>query len=246
MHRNLPIYMQIREALRNGIAQNVYKQGERLPSENELATQFNTTRATVVHAMQGLLTDGLIERVRGRGTFVKRPSIVTVMDTQTLGFFEKDLIGVDKHLEYQVIEFSPVATSELLQTKLMLSKKESIHRLLRLRLINQQPIALEIRYMPSILALQIDKEELGGKALQNIFAHILGIDIHTIANQVRVALPDPEAAQKLKIKRSRPILVRQHTYLTTENKPVLWGETLYREEYEIHYTSHRQEAAGHE
>ncbi|VCY86524.1 Putative transcriptional regulator of 2-aminoethylphosphonate degradation operons [Escherichia coli] len=64
MHRNLPIYLQIREALRNGIAQNVYKQGERLPSENELAAQFNTTRATVVHAMQGLLTDGLIERIR--------------------------------------------------------------------------------------------------------------------------------------------------------------------------------------
>lgn len=89
MHRNLPIYLQIREALRNGIAQNVYKQGERLPSENELAAQFNTTRATVVHAMQGLLTDGLIERIRGRGTFVKKPSIITVMDTQSLGFLKK-------------------------------------------------------------------------------------------------------------------------------------------------------------
>lgn len=117
MHRNLPIYLQIREALRNGIAQNVYKQGERLPSENELAAQFNTTRATVVHAMQGLLTDGLIERIRGRGTFVKKPSIITVMDTQSLGFFEKDLVGVDKHLEYQLVEFAPVSTSETLTDK---------------------------------------------------------------------------------------------------------------------------------
>ncbi|ENH4315653.1 GntR family transcriptional regulator [Salmonella enterica] len=240
MHRNLPIYLQIREALRNGIAQKVYKQGERLPSENELAAQFNTTRATVVHAMQGLLTDGLIERIRGRGTFVKKPSIITVMDTQTLGFFEKDLVGVDKHLEYQLVEFAPVSTSELLRTKLMLSGKESIHRLLRLRLINQQPIAFEIRYMPSILALQIDKQELEVHALQNIFEQALRIEIQTIANQVHVALPSRDAAQKLKIKRSRPILVRQHTYLTAENKPVLWGETLYREEYEIHYSSHRQ------
>ncbi|HBM9260985.1 TPA: GntR family transcriptional regulator [Citrobacter freundii] len=241
MHRNLPIYMQIREALRNGIAQNVYKQGERLPSENELATQFNTTRATVVHAMQGLLTDGLIERIRGRGTFVKSPSVITVMDTQTLGFFEKDLIGADKHLEYQLIDFSPVPTTEQLQEKLMLSEKDSIHRLLRLRLINQQPIALEIRYMPSILALQIEKQKLETSALQNIFEKVLNINIFTIANQVRVALPGQEAAQKLKIKRSRPVLVRQHMYLTAENKPVLWGETLYREEYEIHYTSRQRE-----
>ncbi|MTH45259.1 GntR family transcriptional regulator [Intestinirhabdus alba] len=240
MHRNLPVYVQIRETLRKGIAQNVYKQGERLPSENELAGQFNTTRATVVHAMQGLLTDGLIERVRGRGTFVKSPAVVTVMNTQTLGYFEKDLIGVDKHLEYQLVEFGPVATSALLQTKLMLSRKESIHRLLRLRLINQQPIALEIRYMPSIIALQIDKKALEADALQNIFQHLLGIDIQTIANQVRVALPGQEAARRLKIKRSRPILVRQHTCFTSDNKPMLWGETLYREEYEIHYTSHRQ------
>ncbi|HGW6105523.1 TPA: GntR family transcriptional regulator [Citrobacter werkmanii] len=241
MHRNLPIYMQIREALRNGIAQNVYKQGERLPSENELAAQFNTTRATVVHAMQGLLNDGLIERVRGRGTFVKSPSIITVMDTQTLGFFEKDLIGLGTSLEYQLVEFSPVPTSERLQEKLMLSKKESIHRLMRLRFINKQPIALEIRYMASILALQINKQALEANALQNIFKQVLGIDIHTIANQVRVALPNQEAAQMLKIKRSRPVLVRQHMYLTAENKPVLWGETLYREEYEIHYTSRQRE-----
>ncbi len=52
----------------------------------------------------------------------------------------------------------------------MLSGKESIHRLLRLRLINQQPIAFEIRYMPSILALQIDKQELEVHALQNILS----------------------------------------------------------------------------
>lgn len=239
MHRNLPIYMQIREALRNGIAQNVYKQGERLPSENELAMQFNTTRATVVHAMQGLLNDGLIERVRGRGTFVKSPSVITVMNTQTLGFFEKDLIGADKHLEYQLVEFSPVPTSELLQKKLMLSKKESVHRLMRLRFINKQPIALEIRYMASILALQINKPALEANALQNIFEQVLGIDIHTIANQVRVTLPSQEAAKMLKTKLSRPVLVRQHMYLTAENKSVLWGETFYREEYEIHYTSHR-------
>lgn len=154
--------------------------------------------------------------------------------------FEKDLVGVDKHLEYQLVEFAPVSTSELLRTKLMLSGKESIHRLLRLRLINQQPIAFEIRYMPSILALQIDKQELEVHALQNIFEQALRIEIQTIANQVHVALPSRDAAQKLKIKRSRPILVRQHTYLTAENKPVLWGETLYREEYEIHYSSHRQ------
>lgn len=235
----LPIYMQIQEALRRGIAQSVYKPGERLPSENELAKQFDTTRATVVHAMQGLIADGLINRVRGRGTFVKSPPIVTTVNTHTLGFFEQDLIDSDKTLQYQVLDFSVVPCTEFLQKKLQLSDKESVHKLLRLRFINQQPIALEIRYMPSILALQIERKSLEEQALQLIFEKSLRINILMISNQVRVALPNQESAKWLNIKRSRPILIRQHSYLTAEKKPVLWGETLYREEYEIHYDSHR-------
>lgn len=93
--------------------------------------------------------------------------------------------------------------------------------------------------MPSLIALRINTQQLELQVIQSIFQDQLGIEIQTINNQVRVALATKEAVQWLGIKRGRPIMIRQHSYLSAQNQPVLWGETLYREEYEIHYDSRR-------
>lgn len=241
---NLPIYIRIQETLRKGILQGVYQPGDRLPSETELAKQFSTTRATVVHAMQGLTFDGLIERTQGRGTFVAQSTISTTVDTQTLGFFEKDMVGSGKTVEYRLVSFKAVPTSEQLQKQLNLSQSDSVHELLRLRLVDGRPFAVERRYMPSLTALRINPAHLQKQAIQSIFQDQLGLTIATIGNQVRVALVAKDIAEWLEIKPNRPVMVRTHSYFDSNNLPMLWGQTVYREEYEIHYRS-QQKVVGH-
>lgn len=233
----LPIYIQIQETLRKGIKEGTYKSGDRLPSETELAKQFSTTRATVVHAMHGLLFDGLIERIRGRGTFVAKPAIATTVDTQVLGFFEQDMITTGRTVLYRVLSFKAVSSSPQIQEHLAINEHESVHQLLRQRIVDKQPIAIEIRYMPSLTALRIQNSQLEKLALQTIFQESLGLAIDTINNQVRVGLATKEIAEWLDIKRNRPVMIRSHNYLSIDKKTLLWGETVYREEYEIHYTS---------
>ena len=46
-------------------------------------------------------------------------------------------------------------------------------------------------------------------------------------------------AKFLDIKRSRPVMVRQHTCLAGDDKLILWGETWYRAEYEFQYSTYR-------
>jgi GntR family transcriptional regulator len=69
---NLPAvaYQRIAETLRQAIARGDYAQGRRLPTEAELSTQYNLSRQTVRRALQEIVADGLVYRVRGRGTFV--------------------------------------------------------------------------------------------------------------------------------------------------------------------------------
>ena len=57
-----PLYARIEEGLRSRIAAQQLVSGDRLPSENELAQQFATTRATVRQAMARLEFEGLITR----------------------------------------------------------------------------------------------------------------------------------------------------------------------------------------
>lgn len=237
MAHSSPIYMQIQDKIREGITKGVWKPGERLPSENELASQFATTRATVVHAMQGLLADGLIDRIRGKGTFVKASPIVTQVRTQELGFFEKDLEGSNLTVEYRLLEFAPTPLTPALQKNLQLAGDAKIYRLMRLRIVNGKPLALEMRYLEASLAIALSHEKLATMPIQPLIEQQLNVKIGTIHNQVRVTLPGTEIANALEIKKSRPVIVRRHSCLALDQSPVLWGETFYREEYEIQYSS---------
>ena len=63
-----PRYVQIRERLRRQIAG--MQPGDRLPSDAELQEQFSVSRVTARRAIAELVSEGLVERRRGSGTYV--------------------------------------------------------------------------------------------------------------------------------------------------------------------------------
>jgi DNA-binding LacI/PurR family transcriptional regulator len=68
----LPKYRQVRAELRRAIADAAYVPGQKLPSDAELSIRFETSRLTVIRALQELQTEGLVERKAGSGTYVRR------------------------------------------------------------------------------------------------------------------------------------------------------------------------------
>ncbi|WP_301103175.1 GntR family transcriptional regulator [Propionivibrio sp.] len=68
----VPLYIQIREALRSRIVDGSYHQNDRLPSESELMRHHGVSRITVRQALGDLESEGLIFRVVGKGSFVLR------------------------------------------------------------------------------------------------------------------------------------------------------------------------------
>lgn len=104
-----PIYLQIEERVRLGIAQGLLKTGDQLPSVRILATQLLVNPNTVAKAYSNLQRAGLLESQRGKGLFVsrlesvfnktereKRLAIATerfIADTLDLGFSEDALVS---------------------------------------------------------------------------------------------------------------------------------------------------------
>ena len=66
---NTPLYHQIADQLRAGIASGVYPPDSRLPTEHELATRLGVSRPTVRQALDLLAREGIVVRVKGSGTF---------------------------------------------------------------------------------------------------------------------------------------------------------------------------------
>ncbi len=69
-HNGLTIYYQIAEALSEQIKTGVYKTGDFLPTEKQLAAFFGVNRHTVRRAVENLIDQGLVNRIHGRGSRV--------------------------------------------------------------------------------------------------------------------------------------------------------------------------------
>ena len=74
LRREPPVYQQIGTRLRADIESGELSCGARLPSVQALAKQYQTSVFTIQTALNALAEDGLIDRTRGRGTFITSSS----------------------------------------------------------------------------------------------------------------------------------------------------------------------------
>lgn len=87
----VPYYFQLAELLEQEITAGHWESGFRLPSEPELCEQFGLSRTTVRQALARLEKRGLIERLKGQGTFVRRgpPGLWLLQSSE--GFFQDEV-----------------------------------------------------------------------------------------------------------------------------------------------------------
>lgn len=65
-----PLYIQLKNILREKIINGYYKEGDLIPSETKLLNKYNITRFTIRKAIDQLVNEGLVYRVHGKGTYV--------------------------------------------------------------------------------------------------------------------------------------------------------------------------------
>ena len=66
----LPLYQQLKEMFLDEISSGGWRIGTTIPSEIEIATRFNVSRATVRQAVMDLVHAGPLRRIQGKGTIV--------------------------------------------------------------------------------------------------------------------------------------------------------------------------------
>lgn len=236
MNARIPLYVQIQSFIRRGIDEGQFEQGERLPSEPELAQRFATTRATVAKALQQLVFEGVISRRIGSGTFVGRKRIEDRVDTSLFESFEDHMLAAGETLEYEVIGFRAARASAETAKHLQLAPGAAVSRLERLRKVAGRVVAMEVRFLPWAIARGIKAEWLARATIQDILRGRLGLQIERIDNVVSATVAAPKLAKRLGARATRALLVREHTILGSGGRPLLHGKTYYVGDFSIRYT----------
>lgn len=142
-------YEQIAEYLRRLVAEA--DPGDRLPSEAELCSRFDVSRMTARQAVQLIAQDGLIERRRGAGTFVRAHPVPRDLGSPLS--FTGSMRARGMTASSQTLAWGDVEPDDDERDALGLGDDEPAYVLKRLRLADGTPMAIERVVMPRDLAL---------------------------------------------------------------------------------------------
>ena len=142
----LPLHRQIAAALRRQFAAGELRPGDLLPSENELVARFGVSRGTVRQALVALRQEGTIAGSRGRPSVVRQAPL-TQPFSELLSFsaWIRSLGLLPGGL---VVEFGQRSADAAAAEALGLCRGGPIYRLVRVRLVEHQPLMIERTSFP--------------------------------------------------------------------------------------------------
>lgn len=230
-----PIYARIERHLRDAIASGRLREGDRMPSEPELAREFSTTRSTVARALQQLVFEGVVVRRPGSGTFVAQRSLSAPIDLTRVRSFEEQLAAKGAEITYSLLAFEEREPTDVERDVLHLDSGSRIHALDRLRIVSGKKFSVECRVIPAELGKLITLEMLQSQSIHRILDEHFRLKVHRVEGRIRAGLAKDELARHLDTKPGRPVLIRDYVLFSRDRRPLVCGESYYREDFQIDY-----------
>lgn len=167
-----PIYRQISDLIRGEIEKGSYKPGDVIPSERIYSNQLGISRMTVRAAIDELVNDGLLIRRHGRGTVVALRKITK----NALGFmsFTEDMKSRGLTPSSILLEFKEENATPQIKSALNLPASARVIFIERVRLADNEPMALERCYLPYDQFQQLFEYDLEKESLYELFETQLG------------------------------------------------------------------------
>lgn len=149
-----PLYLQLQKGLRDAIENRVVPAEAAIPTERDLAEEFAISRITVRKAIDGLVSEGLLSRRRGAGTFVVAPRVEKSFSRLTS--FSEDMIARGRRPHSVWVSKSEGAVTPEEALSLGLSPGTSVYRFHRVRYADDLPMALEYSTVPGYCLDSLD------------------------------------------------------------------------------------------
>lgn len=221
-----PKHQQLRELLIGMVVP-----GQAIPSERDLMATYGVSRATVRKAIDGLVTDGLLQRTHGLGTFAVRPRLETRLH---LASFSQDMRRRGLNPSTRLVSVTLVEPPAEVTAGLGLEPGEKAWRVVRIRLADNEPIAHEDGWYPARLLPGLDRQDIAGGSLYEILGHHYGLWVDHADQTLWGEAADASLAPLLAAPVAAPLLVFRRVS-TAGGRLVEYVVSRYRgDRYQVH------------
>ena len=176
----VPLYYQLSELLREQIESGDLKAGDLAPSEYALCKKYNLSRNTVKQAVTKLVSEGLLYRHQGKGTFVAEKK--TFHNLTTKLSFQAEVVGMKKFSETLLKVAKEIVAPPSICTLLEIPGGSTVFFIQRIRKVDNQPFAFQTSYLPQYLCPGLLNRDLKNESLFNLLTEFYQHQIsHAIA-----------------------------------------------------------------
>lgn len=224
---SLPLYQRIASSFAARIASGALKVGDRLPSERQIAENLGASRMTARQALKLLERRGLVETRTGRGAFVTPPQIEQQLST--LRGFTEEMQRGGRTASSIVLDAGIGFADMEAAAALGVPERSPVHRLVRVRLADAEPVGLERTEIPAALAPNLlDEADFATESLYRVLRERYGLHPSEAEQTLWSAHPDAASATALSISRQSPVLILTRRTLDAERRPLEYVRATYR------------------
>lgn len=220
-----PIYLQLREIVRNRIEDGEYLPGMAIPSENELAETFGINRITVRNALDALVNEGMLQRVQGKGVFVLGNKHEEVLEEH--GGFVSNLMGgkVSSSVKEQVKSLRPAG--DKFSSLFEIDPEDPIYYIRHLTLAAGEPIALEEIYVPQDICPQLDAVNTSVFEMRDVFA-FYDVEMCSMRQSLEIINGLPKIRKALDVPDEVSLIMMECTYRDKTGRVIEFSRSFFR------------------
>ncbi|HEY8746168.1 MAG TPA: GntR family transcriptional regulator, partial [Chloroflexota bacterium] len=226
----LPLYYRVEQDLRRALDQGTYRAGDRLPNEDNLARTLGVSRATVRTALKRLEEDGVIVRLRARGTFVRpRPQEAHIVERHLgdLLSFEEDILRAGLIPEVEVLSSEWVPPAAWASQALRSSATEQLFHVRRVGRAGGEPLWVESRYFASHVGPLLARRLLNTASLTRLVQRVCGVRVASSHVSVHAEAASEHIARLLHRPTGSPVLVCSFAFYDQQQLPLEAARAVY-------------------
>lgn len=218
-----PMYIKIHNKIKRDIENHIYKVGDRIPAERQLAVKFGVSRMTLRQAIKTLEDEGILERRLGSGTYVASQKVQEKM-SGIMSFTEiteaNGQTPSSKLISYQIGQPS---LSE--KERLQLDAGVDVLRMERIRYADESPICYEVVTIPYYLVKNDSKENISTHLYETLDRN--GYEIGRVTEHISAAIANENDARLLNARKGEALITRRQVTELADGKPFEYTRARY-------------------
>jgi GntR family phosphonate transport system transcriptional regulator len=215
------LWRQIAETLEGDIKQQVFKPGQRLPTESELAERFAVNRHTVRRGIAFLEQEGLLRVEQGRGTFVQERVVDYRLGKRTR--FSENIEKQSRIPSGELVRALVLAADATLAKNLQLRKGAPVVLIESVGKVDGRPISVAAHHFPARRFPDIIEIYRREKSITKALAHYGVNDYTRKESRITARLPNANECRLLELPRSQPVLVTESINIDSDGRVIEFG-----------------------